>query len=303
MSYKSYQSQQQQQDKSIFGNLMTSSKILTGLITNYDIEKYQIMKNDEIINSLRRYYGSGHYKINDVFRVPNSEIDHDTKFDIMNIDRAMEKIKPFRLTDNFVVWRGIDLNERDIFHKKTYYDKMMKLKQTKYINEPSYLSTSYDFETAIGFSDCCLYKITVPVSEDLNYISIELKGEKEILFQHSTHLEYINDYIISVEMSGGRGYRNVKVFEVILRNGLKPELQEERKEIKQDYNSILNRFKDSYTKDTIEDLITLNNSPEDIFNEFIEQLRNTNTDIEFVNKIKNRLRKDIYEYIEEIINE
>lgn len=200
-----------------FKHLRNSSDILIGeKINDETLKSYPGIEYDsKIKTSLYRYYGIDHQKINDVFRIPELKAKEEDKETIYNIDRALKLIKPYRLIDDFVVWRGVKLSEKNkLPHKKRYYEELINLPKSGVINNLSYSSTSYNVHNAMKFAHCCLLEIIVRRSENLEYILIETEDEAEILFEHSTHFKYIRDYEETYED------KKVRVFVVELKKGL-----------------------------------------------------------------------------------
>ena len=322
-----------------FKHLKNSSDILVNNTVDDDLKRQYpgIVPDREIEESLAQYYGSGHVNINNFFRDPETHARlreqnrNEIIRNIANIDRAMEMIKPYRLIDNFVVWRGIKIDNLETsVSKKRYYENILKLPNTKIINEPSYLSTSYDFDSALSFSLCCLFEIIVERSQGLKYILIEIEGEKEILFEHSTHFKYVRSYKESHPQSG----RKIDVFVVELKKGLAPSstapssslnvsptpsragagadalpLIESKDPLK---SKIIERAENLIGEEDIDtiksdfEFIGAENGVEDVatsyYNQFIEQLKKEGKSIEFINSLKPNIKKIIYDSIEKIIN-
>lgn len=283
-----------------FKHLRYSSDILIGEELDPEIRKKypDISPYLEIKKSLRSYYGTEHDLINNAFRMPEILVYSKTKKDIENIDLAMKKIKPYRLIDDFVVWRGIKIDEKSMNGAKRYFEELKQFPTKKYSNNPSYLSTSYEISTALNFAECCLFEIIVRRSENLEYILIEKEGEKELLFQHSTHFKYIRH---TEKMYRKRDQiKRLTFFEVELKKGLVPEEKSIPMNESKETDRIIKRAQNFVSSEDVENeaiLSTMEEIQEDLYNSFILQLKREYP-LQVIDSIQSQIKYEIYKSVQ-----
>jgi hypothetical protein len=188
--------------------LIIASQILIDKIQNPNPRRFTISTTPQISKSLKDYGSDDYKRINTILRTIKKGDIIDEKIDsyIQNITRAMELVKPYRLKEKFIVWRGLKMPD-----SYRYIEEIKSLKNKRYLNNDSFLSTSYYVKSALKFADWCMFKIYVDPNEDLNYVVLDLEQEKEILFEQGTYFEYVGESQYSTE-SG-----TIPLFEVYLK--------------------------------------------------------------------------------------
>lgn len=291
-------------------------RVASNILLNFEMEESEqkkfrnIVPNEELKDSLDNYRSSGHYDINNVFRglKKGSEITQKLDTDINNLKEAMNIVRPFRYNKGkFIVWRGIDLSKNE-YHpdKKRYYYEIIELHKNGTSNNQSFLSTSYSKEVALTFTDCCLFKIFVDPKEDLDYILIDIMGEKEILFQHTTYFRWLKEYFETDEEEE----KSYKVFEVSLHKGsVIKEYTYVEKIVKDDtqlYNEIVKRIPGWIDEEMVKNLKDdfgwdLEETQEDLYGDFIKSMSNSYPDdLESIKKYEKELKNSVYSHVKDL---
>jgi hypothetical protein len=228
-----------------------ANQILTEDITDPEYFKRYNMFPDKYVSKALNDYGTSTYTdINTIMRTikRGDPIDNKIEFYINNLTKSMKLVSRFRLNKKFVVWRGIKPPSTS-----QYYSELMDLKNKRFLNNDSFLSTSYDKSSALEFSECCLFKIYIDPAQDLEYVFMDLIGEREFLFEHGTYFEYIDEYEEFFEYDNSRR----KIFEVFLK---KKQVIEEYRPVsakvmdeKEFYESVINSIPEVITEEMIRD--------------------------------------------------
>lgn len=275
--------------------------ILSGDITNKEyFKKYDIFPDETIVKAFNDYGINAYIDINTMIR--NNKINEQINFYINNLRKAMKIVRNYRLNKKFIVWRGVNPDSMS-----QYYSEIINLKTKQFLNNDSFLSTSYDLDSALKFSGCCLFKIYIDPSQDLEYVFMDLSEEKEFLFENGTYFEYIDEYDELFEYDGSRR----KVFEVFLKK--KQVIQEygivstKVMDEKQFYNSVINRIPQIITEDMITEELEIFDNLEDIQNSqyifFIKYLKMTYPEnYKSLESQFKDLREVLFEYVEKIFN-
>lgn len=190
--------------------LIIASQILIEQIENPNPRIFSISTTPQISKSLKDYGSDDYKRINTILRTikRGDAIDEKIDFYVKNITKATELVRPFRLKEKFIVWRGLKMPS-----EFRYIDNVTSLKNKKYLNNDSFLSTSYSIKEALKFAEWCIFKIYVDPKEDLNYVMMDLEQEKEILFEHSTYFEYIGESVYVFENES----KSIPLYEVYLK--------------------------------------------------------------------------------------
>lgn len=290
-------------------NLRKASNILLGFDED-DLSFEDIYPNEELKTSLDNYRSSGHYDINNVFRglIKGNEITEKLQNDVKNLNDAMKLVKPYRINrGRFIVWRGIDLS-KDEYHpdKRRYYNEIINLHKNGTSNNEAFLSTSYSKDVALTFTDCCLFKIHVDPKEDLEYILIDIMGERELLFQHTTYFKYIREY----PERDDENDKDYTVYEVSLHKGsVIREYTYKEKVIKNDeelLGEIINRIPKKIDLETVKDLKEtfeweLEEVQEDLWDDFKKSILNTYPDdIQNIRKYEEEIKEKVYSHVKDL---
>jgi hypothetical protein len=178
-------------------------------------------KNDIDIVSIREaltdYMEGGYIKINsDLYlgaqldpHKPSREVPEKTQKKTTAILKSMELFRPFRAKIPIIVYRGIS----GISDQEYCPLILPMMRKDKYMNRSYFTSTSICKEKSLTFADCCLLEIHIYPKDNIDYIWLSAKGEREILIERYTYLRCIKESVIDYEE------RKIPMFTCILKKG------------------------------------------------------------------------------------
>lgn len=146
-----------------------------------------------IRKSLQHYMEGGYVEINSGLysQYPSERVLDLTEF----ILKAMLLFRPFRLTEPFVVYRGIT-GKHDQEHESFL---VPMIQRQGYMNRSYFTSTSLDIKKSLAYADTCLFEIHVDPKDNMDYIWLSAKSESEVLFEPYTHFIIKEERIIQHE--------------------------------------------------------------------------------------------------------
>jgi hypothetical protein len=182
-------------------------------------DKIQDLQDDIVLirEALTDYMEGGYIKINsDLYlgaqldpHKPSREVPEKTQKKTTAILKSMELFRPFRAKRSIIVYRGIS----GISDQEYCPLILPMMRKDKYMNRSYFTSTSICKEKSLAFADCCLLEIHIYPEDNIDYIWLSAKGEREILIERYTYLRCIKESVIDYEE------RKIPMFTCILKKG------------------------------------------------------------------------------------